>query len=121
MVDFIFGDSIMRCVILERPYAGDTARNTRYALLCVADCLRRGDAPIASHLLYTRVLDDSIPIERKRGIAAGHAWITKADACVIYFDLGISKGMEIGIEAALAAKVPVEYRVLPYDIDVRNI
>jgi hypothetical protein len=113
--------SPMRCVILESPFADNTERNNRYALLCVADCIKRGDAPIASHLLYTRVLDDLIAHERELGIAAGHAWMTRAEACVVYYDLGISKGMEKSIEAALAAKLPVEYRVLPYDIDVRNI
>ena len=43
-----------------------------YARACVADCLRRGEAPIASHLLYTQpgVLDDDVPEERAQGIAS---------------------------------------------------
>jgi hypothetical protein len=39
---------------------GDLRRNIRYAQLCVLDCLQRGEAPFASHLLYTQVLDDGI-------------------------------------------------------------
>ena len=46
----------MRFVIVESPYAGDVAANVEYARAAVADCLRRGEAPFASHLLYT--LDD---------------------------------------------------------------
>ena len=47
--------------------------NIDYARACVADCLRRGDSAIASHLLYTQpgVLRDDVPGERELGIAAG--------------------------------------------------
>ena len=44
----------MRLVILESPYAGDVAANVKYARRCVRDSLSRGEAPIASHLLYTQ-------------------------------------------------------------------
>lgn len=74
----------------------------------------RGEAPIASHLLYTQdgVLNDDIPEERAHGVDAGLAWRTVAEASVVYTDLGISKGMEYGIAAAKAAGVPVEFRTL---------
>lgn len=39
-------------VIVESPYAGDVERNTAYARAAVRDCLMRGEAPFASHLLY---------------------------------------------------------------------
>lgn len=38
------------------------------------DALDRGEAPYASHLLYTQMLDDTIPAERELGIKAGFAW-----------------------------------------------
>ena len=41
-------------VILESPYAGDIERNVKYARMAVRDSLSRGEAPIASHLLYTQ-------------------------------------------------------------------
>ena len=44
----------MRLVIFESPYAGDVEANTEYARRCVRDSLMRGEAPIASHLLYTQ-------------------------------------------------------------------
>lgn len=79
------------------------------------DALLRGEAPIASHLLHTQegILDDDVPAERARGIAAGHAWIEVADAVVVYKDLGISEGMKRGIEHAALYNIPVEYRDLP--------
>jgi hypothetical protein len=104
----------MRLVILESPYAGDIERNVAYASACVRDSLSRGEAPIASHLLYTQpgILCDEIPEERQWGIDAGLAWAGKADATVVYTDNGISRGMEYGIENARRANRPIEYRAL---------
>jgi hypothetical protein len=104
----------MRLVIVESPFAGDVEANIEYARRCVRDSLCRGEAPIASHLLYTQpgILDDNIPVERKAGIAAGLAWRTVAQASVVYTDRGISSGMKYGIAAATAAGLPVEYRTI---------
>lgn len=76
------------------------------------DCLLRGEYPIASHLLYTQpgILDDAIPEERQHGIDAGKAWAQHADKTVVYTDLGISRGMQFGIDDAIAKGRPVEYR-----------
>lgn len=104
----------MKLVILESPYAGDIEANVEYARRCVRDSLSRGEAPIASHLLYTQpgVLRDEVPEERQRGIDAGLAWRAVATASVVYTDRGITKGMEYGIVAAEAAGIPVEYRTI---------
>ena len=104
----------MRLVIIESPYAGDVEANTTYARACVRDSLLRGEAPIASHLLYTQpgVLRDEVPEERQHGIDAGLAWRAAAVASVVYTDRGVTRGMEYGIAAAKAAGAPVEYRTL---------
>jgi hypothetical protein len=102
----------MRLVILESPFAGDEQANIDYARLCVRDSLMRGEAPIASHLLYTQptILDDSVPEERQHGIDAGLAWGIVADATIVYTDRGISAGMYYGIESAHLALRDVEFR-----------
>jgi hypothetical protein len=103
----------MRLVILESPFAGDEQANIDYARLCVRDSLMRGEAPIASHLLYTQptILDDSVPEERRMGIAAGLAWgDAGASATVVYTNRGTSNGMRMGILRANAAGRPIEYR-----------
>jgi len=115
-------------VILESPYAGKSEwrmvaffqrwLNRRYARRCVHDSLSRGEAPIASHLLYTQpgILLDDVPqkgglwLSGLPGIDAGLAWRDVAEACVVYTDRGTSKGMEYGIAAARAAGIPVEMR-----------
>jgi hypothetical protein len=85
----------MRRVVLESPFAGEVEENLKYARACVRHCLLRGDAPIASHLLYTQpgILDDKIPEERKLGIEAGLLWGKQGEATVVYVDRGISRGM----------------------------
>ena len=97
-------------VIIETPYSGDVEANTAYARACLLDSLRRGEAPIASHLLHTQVLDDMQPDERTLGIEAGLAWYRVATKCVVYSDRGISAGMEMGISRAEEHGVAVEYR-----------
>jgi hypothetical protein len=104
----------MRLVIIESPYQGDVSANVEYACRCVRDSLARGEAPIASHLLYTQpgILDDTIPSERQWGIDAGLAWRRVADLSAVYTDLGISPGMQYGIDIAKAAGAKIEYRTL---------
>jgi hypothetical protein len=104
----------MRLVVVESPYAGDIEANVRYARACLADCLKRGEAPLASHLLYTQegVLRDELPEERLLGMEAGFAWGAQAELVVVYTDRGISEGMQKGVERASAQGKPVEFRSL---------
>jgi hypothetical protein len=101
-------------VLVESPFAGDIVKNIRYARACVHDCLVRGEYPFASHLFYTQtgILKDEIPGEGQLGIMSGLAWGKKADKTIVYTDLGVTRGMHFGIDAALAANRPVEYRTL---------
>jgi hypothetical protein len=105
----------MRLVYLESPYAGNVELNLRYARAAAKDCLLRGEAPFVSHLLYTQdgILDDTIQLERRHGIEAGFCWAMKAEATVVYADMGISPGMAEGVMRATAAGRPVEYRYIP--------
>lgn len=106
----------MRRVVIESPLAAvgpaGMARNQEYARECMLDCLKRGEAPFASHLLYTQVLDDRAPTDRALGIEAGFAWGVMADATVVYLDRGMSNGMILGVEAAEKCGRPIEYRRL---------
>ena len=66
----------MRLVIIESPFAGNIEENIKYARECVRDSLLRGEAPIASHLLYTQegILDDNIAEERQHGYYYRFTW-----------------------------------------------
>ena len=105
-----YNDNYQPLTIIETPYSGDVEANTAYAQACLLDSLRRDEAPIASHLLHTQVLDDMQPDERSLGIEAGLAWYRVATKCVVYTDRGISDGMKMGISRAEQHGVAVEYR-----------
>ena len=102
----------VRLVIIESPYAGDVERNVRYLKACMRDSFSRGEAPFASHKLYTDVLNDEVAEERALGIECGLAWGRWASATVVYADLGISRGMRAGIERAKAEGRTIETRTL---------
>ena len=104
----------MRRVILESPYAGNVEANLEYARRCVRDFVLRGEAPIASHLLFTqeKILDDRIPQERKLGIECGLAWVPYADVMVLYCDLGMSHGMMGAMAYAQRHGLPTELRCI---------
>lgn len=104
----------MRLVQIESPYAGDVFKNIQYLRLCMRDCLMKGEAPYASHGLYTQpfVLDDNDPEERKLGVKAGWSFLPAVEAVVVYADLGISSGMKGGITRATNLGMTVEYRTI---------
>lgn len=101
-------------VIIESPYAGNVERNLAYLRAAMRDCLLRGEAPFASHALYTQpgVLDDLVPQERQLGIQGGFSWREVADKTVVYVDLGVTPGMELGMQDSLWKSIPVERRRL---------
>lgn len=103
-------------VLLESPFAADTeeglVENAEYARAAMRHSLYRGEAPFASHLLYTQMLDDTVPLERRMGIEAGLAIGMFAEKTVVYTDRGISRGMQYGIDNAEMAGRPIEYRTI---------
>lgn len=104
----------MRLVVIESPFAGNRRANVAYLRACLRDSLMRGEAPYASHAIYTQpgVLNDDSPVERNLGIEAGFAWHRLADASVVYYDLGVSAGMRKGIANAKKLGIPVVWRSL---------
>ncbi|HLD98374.1 MAG TPA: hypothetical protein VI815_03540 [Candidatus Nanoarchaeia archaeon] len=111
---------MVKFVDVETPYMGsnenEVRRNLLYARACVRDCLLRGETPFASHLFFTQpgILDDNIQTEREMGIEAGKVLIESLPniVTVVYQNLGISNGMQYGIDRATKNGRTVEYRTL---------
>lgn len=108
-------------VIIESPFAGEVERNKEYCKRCIKDSLKRGEVPFASHLLYTQVLDDTIPEERELGMDAGWEVLLRSDYSVIYKDYGISRGMEEGIKIAEELGHKIEYRKIGENDDQKDV
>lgn len=108
-----------KLVIVETPYFNEDPAimqaNIEYARACMADCLIRRESPFLSHLLYTQIMDDRNTDLRALGIDAGLDWGKVADETIVYTDRGISKGMQYGIERAIADLRPITYRSLYKD------
>ena len=103
-------------VIIESPFKGDTEeqiqRNIGYLHRCLRDSLDRHEAPFASHAIYTQVLDDNKPAERRQGINAGFAWGRVGEIVAVYLDFGVTHGMMEGIERAKENEIYVSYRTI---------
>jgi len=124
----------MDFVVLESPFAASTitlangvqyeslqADNVAYARACMHDCLvNHGEAPFASHLLYTQegVLDDDVPDERRLGIEAGLEIGRSAKRRVFYVDRGFSSGMKWGFQFAQELGQECVLRQLRGDWDI---
>ena len=124
----------MELVIVESPFATNTITlangvehtverddNVAYARACLHDCLvNHGEAPFASHLLYTQegVLDDDVPGERDLGIRAGLEVGRLAARRLFYVDRGFSAGMGWGLRFALEIDQVCEIRRIggPWDL-----
>jgi hypothetical protein len=118
-LDALTAISKVPLVVVESPFRG--LRNAEvYAEAACWDCMQRGEAPFASHLLYTRFLKDEDPQQREIGMVLGRAWIRAADYMAVYDDFGVSEGMSIAIALALGLGKPVKYRKLgrPADEDI---
>jgi hypothetical protein len=108
-------------VILESPFAGATQElfdtYQIYLKRAILDCLRRREAPFASHAIYSQVLDDATPAERETGLHAGWAWMGGAHRVIVYSDYGISGGMDGGIRRADEEGLDIEYREIGLNPD----
>lgn len=99
-----------RRVVVETPFRpraepgtpkwhAETVRNREYLDLALLDSINRGEAPFASHVIYTRVLAED-PVNRAKGLELGEAWRAVAEATIVYTDIGISEGMKLAVQRA---------------------
>ena len=97
-------------VIIESPFSGDVVRNKQYLTDAILDCIRKGENPYASHQMLTGALDDTDAKQSSLGMQLGMQMYNYATKCVVYLDLGMSRGMGEGVETARQKGVPVVYR-----------
>ena len=106
-----------KLVVVESPFKATPyytqEQHRLYLLHCVADCIRRGEAPFASHIILPEVLSDDDEYERAMGIRCGYSWGKHADLVAVYGDLGISPGIKSAVEFYQSIGIPVEWRRLP--------
>ena len=97
----------MKRVFICSRFAGDVSRNVETAERLCRRAVEQGCSPFASHLLYTRFLDDEKASERETGIACGLMFMEVCDEVWVYTGEGISDGMRREIDHARRLGKPV--------------
>lgn len=106
-------------VIVESPYGNDdpieVMRNEVYCRAAIRDCLKRGEAPFASHGLYPLpgILKDHVHEDRQRGMRAGFAIGELFPTRLFYMDRGLSSGMWEGVIKAKELNQCVSFKRIP--------
>lgn len=87
-------------VYVVSPYAGNTTSNTQAAIRYCSFVIEQGYIPVASHLLYTQILDDNDPTSRQLGLLFGLSPLEICDEVWVFTANGISDGMRGEIHEA---------------------
>lgn len=96
----------MKLVYICSPFAGDIENNLRFARAACRYAADQGCAPLAVHLLYPQILDDTVPVEREAGIQMGLRVLTSCDELWICGER-ISHGMSCEIAEAERLGIPI--------------
>lgn len=109
-------------VVIESPFTGDVTLHCYYADCLMLDSMNRNEAPFLGHLLYPRVLNDNLAIDRAAGIECHLAWLLSVQHIIIGMDLGEpTGGMQAAIDLADKHNIQVKPRWLGNDWQTRFI
>ena len=95
-----------RMIYICSPYAGNTEENIAFARQACGYAIRQGAVPLAPHLLYPQILNDSVPEERETGIRLGLEMLERCEELWICGDR-MSAGMKRETAYAKARGIPV--------------
>ena len=96
-----------RKIYVASKYAGDVEKNVKNAIAYCRRVIEQGHMPLASHLLYPQMLDDTNPEERKMGQMFGMALLGICDEVWVFGE--ISSGMAEEIREAKTMKKTLRY------------
>ena len=96
-------------VYICSPYAGDIDGNVAKAIRYCRFAIDKGCIPIASHLLYPQILDDSDAEERKLGLFFGMVLLDVCREIWIFSDGDYSKGMQAEYNRAVKKEYKIRY------------
>lgn len=81
-------------IYVASKYAGDVETNTAAAVRYCKHVIDQNGIPIASHLLYPQMLDDSKPEERELGLMFGLSLLAICDEVWCFGDVSESEGVQ---------------------------
>ena len=95
-----------RMIYICSPYAGNTEENTAFARQACGYAISQGVVPLAPHLLYPQILNDSIPEERETGIRLAMEILERCEELWMCGDR-MSAGMKREAAYAKAKGIPI--------------
>lgn len=99
-----------KMVYIASPYAGEVEENIRFAKAACLYAIQQGCTPLAVHLLYPQLLDDSDPAQREAGVCMGLRVLEACDELWLCGDR-VSPGMTT--EQAAAERLDKPIRTIP--------
>lgn len=99
-----------KLIYICSPYRGNVFkryRNVRYAKKLTREAIKRGYAPITTHLYLTKVCDDNKVKERLQGMRAGKEILASCGQVLLGTKYGISDGMTSELKKAELLNIPV--------------
>lgn len=96
-------------VYVASKYAGDVEKNVAAAVDYCKYVINQDMIPVASHLLYPQMLDDSIPEERELGLMFGLSLLAICDEVWCFGDVSSSVGVQQEIVEAKKLGKKVRY------------
>lgn len=102
-----YADRNRRKIYVASRYAGDVDKNVTAAIAYCHRVIDEGYMPVASHLLYPRILNDNIPEEREPGLLFGLSLLAICDEVWVFGT--VSPGVAQEIEEAKRLKKQIRY------------
>jgi hypothetical protein len=96
-----------KLVYICSPYAGDVEKNVEFAKMACRYAIQQNCTPVAVHLLYPQLLNDSDPVQRQIGIRMGLRVLEATDE-LWCCGSQISEGMHAEIAAAKRLGIPIK-------------
>ncbi len=96
-----------KLVYICSPYAGDIGKNVEFAKAACQFSMRQNCTPVAVHLLYPQLLDDTDPIQRQTGIRMGLRILEASDELWCCGNR-ISEGMSAELTTAKRLGIPIK-------------
>lgn len=95
-------------VYVISPYAGDIEKNTKAAIRYCQYAIERNRIPLASHVYFHSMLDDTIPDQRELGRMFGLSMLALCQEAWV-FTKKRSSGMKDEIREASYLGIPIRY------------
>ncbi|MFI3255257.1 MAG: DUF4406 domain-containing protein [Eubacteriales bacterium] len=96
----------MKLIYVASPYDGSMEKNVAFAKAGCDFVMKQGHGFFAPHLTYTKILDESDPRQRQKGLEMALTMLTRCDELWVFGE-NITQAMSIEMDYAKQQGIPV--------------